>query len=256
MILDGILLMELTGQNIDIFSVYPDATRSLDDLRSEAIFSNDTRWLHDIYTYKMLLAYWRGDYLSAEENFHLASLNPTSKMPRILSIYRDFFGGLVSLYLHREQGSKNNSDKRLKHGEAMMHTLEKYSENATVVFNNKWRLLQAEYSSCVGEHNEAQRLYLASINAAKDHGNIHELALAYELRGNHLCSMDVHDLASEECFRKAHVYYEQWGATAISKRLLCKHGIDLTLDHAEYPGLHLGRQTTQVRLKRNLDIHL
>jgi len=131
MILDGILLMELTGQDIDIFSVYTDTTCSLDDLRSEAIFSNDIRWLHDIYTYKMLLAYWRGDYLSAEENFHLASLNPTSKMPRILSIYRDFFGGLVSLYLHREQGSKN-SDKRLKHGEAMMHKLEKYSQNATL----------------------------------------------------------------------------------------------------------------------------
>lgn len=243
--------MELTGRDIDIFCVYPDAIRSLNDLQSQAVASNDTRWLHDLYTYKMIMAYWRGDYRSAEENLRLASSNPTSKMPRILSIYRDFFGGLVSLHLHRE--CTRNDDERLEHGKAMVRKLEEYSKNATAVFENKWRLLQAEYSASVGEHEEAQRLYLASIRAAQDHGNIHELALAHELMGNHLCSLNHHAFDSNACFRKALVYYNQWGATAVSQRLIRKHCMALTIDDFEDPEpVNIGRQNDpRQSMKRN-----
>jgi len=98
---------------------------------------------------------------------------------------------------------------------------------------------KAEYCASIGENNRAQQLYKASIKSSQDHGNIHELALAFELSGSHHCSTNGHDSHSNECFRKACVYYKQWGANAIVERLIHKH--DLRMEPGACTDVRLGK---------------
>jgi len=199
-----------------------DTICSLDDLRSEAESSHDSRWLHNFNVVKMSTAYWRGDCIAAEEHCHAALTYPTARMPTLLLIYRTFFGGLVAFQLHRQMGG--NNDQRLKQGREMLEQLEKWAQNSPAAFENKWLLLKAEYANSIGEHDKAVPLYKASINAAQDHGDIHELALAFELLGNYYCSAG-DGANSNECYRKAYVYYKQWGATAVAEKLTPKHNL-------------------------------
>jgi len=199
-----------------------DTICSLDDLRSEAESSQDNRFLHNCHVYKMLTAYWRGDYIAAEESFHAALAHPMAKMPQIATIYHTFFGGLVAFQLYRQVGG--NNDQRLKLGREMMEKVEIWSQNSLSVHENKLLLLKAEYFAAIGEHHSAQRLYKASIKSAQDHGHIHELALAFELLGNSYCFVGS-CARSSECFKSAYVYYKQWGAAAVAEKLMRKHNL-------------------------------
>jgi len=160
--------------------------------------------------------------MEAEEHFRAALAFPTAKMPQIIMIYHTFFGGLIALHLYRQLGS--NDDQRLKQGRELMEKLEKWSQMSSAIYENKWLLLKAEYFISIGKRGGAITLYKDCINSARDHGNIHEMALAYELLGNYYC--DEGDRAhSDEYFREAHTFYEQWGATAIAKKLVYKHDL-------------------------------
>eukprot|EP00571_Detonula_confervacea_P012799 CAMPEP_0172299466 /NCGR_PEP_ID=MMETSP1058-20130122/1767_1 /TAXON_ID=83371 /ORGANISM="Detonula confervacea, Strain CCMP 353" /LENGTH=191 /DNA_ID=CAMNT_0013008921 /DNA_START=76 /DNA_END=651 /DNA_ORIENTATION=+ len=173
----------------------------------------------------MSTAYWRGDCIAAEEHCHAALTYPTARMPTLLLIYRTFFGGLVAFQLYRHVDGKD--DQRLKQGKQMVERLEKLNENSLAMYENKLLMLKAEYCASIGEHNRALSLYKASINAAQDHGSIHDLALAFELLGNYHCSANGDGVDSNECFRKAYVYYIQWGATAMADKLLRKHNLSM-----------------------------
>ena len=81
-------------------------------------------------------------------------------------------------------GGHPNSEQRLKQGKEALEQMGKWAEKSMAIFGNKWHLMQAEYSASIGEHEKAQLEYTSSIKAAKDHGLIHELALALELFGN------------------------------------------------------------------------
>ena len=222
--LDAMLLLELTGITIDCSSVFGYSISNVDDIGFENKSSKDNRWLHNFHLCKMLTCYWKEKYIEAEEHNQLASAYPMSKTPQFSLIYQTFFGGLNALQLHRQLGGRN--DQRLKQGKDAMKKLGKWADNSMVVFVNKWLLLQAEYSASVSEHDKAQSLYLASIDAAKDHGHIHELALAHELLGNYYCSANGYGVEdSDECFRKAILYYKQWGATTLAEKLMRKHNL-------------------------------
>jgi len=115
----------------------------------------------------------------------------------------------------------------LQGGKEMMSDMGYWANNSMAVFENKWLLLRAEHAASINNHDEAKGLYKASIGAARDHGNIHEMALAYELFGNHHDACGRSDDA-KSCFSKACVAYKTWGATAIAERLYAKHDLDLS----------------------------
>ena len=232
--LDAMLLLELTGITIDCSSVFGYSISNVDDIRFENKSSSDNRSLHNLYLCKMLTCYWKENFIEAEEHIQHALTYPSSKTPQFSLIYQTFYGGLIALQLHRQVGG--NDDQRLKQGNDAMKKLGKWANNSMVVFVNKWLLLQVEYAASVGEHYKAQPLYLASINAAKDHGHIHELALAHELLGNYYCGRGQD---SNECFRKAAMYYEQWGATVLAEKVMLKH--NLSIDSGASTELQLGK---------------
>lgn len=170
----------------------------------------------------MLIEFWRGDYEKAEASSGLAiAMKPAEDMPSIYKIYHSFFRGLVLFHLYRTSGI----EQRLNDGKAMLDRFEEWTFLAGKVFKNKWLLLKAEYCASMNDVDNAVENYEASINFARDHGHIHELALAYELLGNYHLERGF-GARSREFFHLAYTHYNQWGAVGIAQKLLHRHELD------------------------------
>ena len=240
----GILLPVLTGKPDNYFSVVGGSIRNLDDLQADAGSSENYRVIYEILCHKSIEAFWSGDYVLAEEHSRNASaMVPVSIMPTMLLIYQTFFAGLVAFQLFRQVEA--NGMQRLKEGKEMMDKMGKWAQISTAsmeVFENKWLLLKAEYTAAINERDAddplgAEQFYQASIKAAGDHGNIHELALAYELLGNYY-AVNGGMAKSIVCYNYAYKHYKQWGATAVAEKLLRTHNLNVDLDSAvQSPGL-------------------
>ena len=122
----------------------------------------------------------------------------------------------------------------------------KISTASMAVFENKWLLLKAEHSASIQNSIEAEQLYKASIKSAQDHGNIHELALAYELLGNYYAASGLR-MTSIDCYNNAYAYYKQWGATAVAEKLSHKHDLDTSLASGS-TGLQAGNSNKHSRV--------
>lgn len=158
----------------------------------------------------------------AEKHCRMAWSIPTSKTPQVLLIYHTFFRGLVAFQLYRTLGGGD----RLKEGIETMDTVENWAQISNRVFESKWLLLKAEYTSTLEENKgNAEELYKKSMKAAHDQGNIHELGLACELLGSfylaHKCKAD-----SISCYKRAYVCYSQWGALAVAETIAQAHNLD------------------------------
>jgi len=230
MALDSILLTELTGKSGDYFSVFNGSICNIDDLKDEAKATKDFSLLQSCHVFNVLINYWRGNYMAAEEHSRLASMMyPACKEPTIYLIYHTFYRALILFKRHRISGSiVGSANNKLKDGKEMMDLMGRWSLLSKNVFNNKWLLLKAEYAASVEKFDEALQMYKDSIKSAQDHGNIQELALAHELLGDYYSDRGCH-LVSIECFKNGYLYYTQWGATAIAERILRKHNLDVDI---------------------------
>lgn len=203
---DCILLMELTGKDEDYFSVFDDSIQNLDDIQSEVPLLS-----YRIQFCKMMCLFWKGDYVAAEEQAH-TSFGTFFKLDPKTYIYHTFFSGLISFRLYRTLGG----NERLRNGKEKLDQMKAWAD--AVPLENKRLLLEAEYAALTNEEsNDAEQLYNSSIKAARDHLNIHELALAYELLGSYHAKRSQED--SNRCFEKAFVYYTQWGAIKVAQRV-------------------------------------
>jgi len=221
-VMDCVLLMELTGKSQDYFSVLGDSISNTDELEAEAKSSGDLMLLKGIHETNLMRSYWKADYISAEHHFHNASLIPVKCGAHTCTIIlRVFFGCLVSFKLYRKLGGSD----RLKEGIKMLNQMEQWSQVSPSVFGNKRLLLKAEYLATINEKDPAERSYIQSINASRDHGNICDLGLAYELLGVYYSSQGSNEY-STHCLTQAHVFYRQWGAIAVAERLV-QLGLDL-----------------------------
>ena len=217
-------MVELTGRPGHYFSsVFGGAVANMKDLQGQAKSSKDMHILQSSHVFNVLIHFWRGDYESAEESSSLASaILPAANMPTIYRIYHVFFRGLVKFQLYRKLGE----DQRLEDGKTALGEVKKWAGHAAAVFGNKLLLLNAEYHASIGEGDAALEMYGESIRASRDHGNVHEMALAYELLGKHRSALGMTS-AANECFAQAFAHYSSWGATAVADRLLRTHNIDV-----------------------------
>jgi len=157
-------------------------------------------------------------------------------MPQPFLIYHTFYRGLVAFRLFRQiqAGATGIDDELLlaykqeqciNEGKESIVKMNRWAQNCTEVFENKLLLLKAEFAAWV-TFGDAEELYKASIKAARK-DNKHEMALAHELLGDYYASCGRADDARSS-FNHACVYYTQWGADAIAKRLSAKHGLNST----------------------------
>ncbi|KAL9181842.1 hypothetical protein ACHAXT_012185 [Thalassiosira profunda] len=222
MALDSLLLTVLTGESEDYFSVFEGGSiAGMQDLQEVAKSSRDLTLLQSSHVFNVLIEFWRGNYSAAEEHSAAASaMFPQCKEPTIYLIYLTFFRGLLLFSLYRKMGG----NQRLKDGKEMTDQMGIWTQNAKDVFENKWLLLAAEAAASTGEHDAALTMYLGSIEASRDHGNVHELALGYELLGDFHASCGRHE-DSRECIQSAYTHYTSWGASAVANKLLRKHNL-------------------------------
>ncbi len=96
-------------------------------------------------------------------------------------------------------------------------------------------LLNAEQIASLPNIEEAKKLYVASITAARDNGRVHEQGLAYELMGNFLFSVANEPAEARKCWKNAHTCYLQWGALRKAANLCRKHRLDDFSDLDEGP---------------------
>jgi len=267
--------MELTGQSRDYFALFQGPIHSMNDLKDVAKSSKDLHLLQSSHVFSVMIEFWKGNFIAAEKYSNLASMMlPAAKMPTIYLIYHTFFRGLVVFQQYRQHGG----DERFKNGKETMDNMKQWASNSMDVFKNKLLLLRAgpymrslcivfgfecftslivlsrrygpcllssiEYYASIDEYAQAIQNYEGSIESAKDHGNLHEAGLAYNLMGTFYLEREQRTKAND-CFGKACVYFTQWGAVAVAKRLRKKHLLvdDLLVDD----------NTKMVSIKRGRD---
>ena len=189
---------------------------SLDDIQAEF---QPTIFLIEVT--KLSLKFWRGDDVAAEHHARIASAKPDKKSPVHYTSFC-FFGALVYFRRYRFKGG----DDRLEKGREMLLQMEDWAKNSPATFGSKSLLLKAEHAASVNEDSDVvKQCYNDANRTARDHGNIHDLALGHELLGNYCASQGQME-DSNDCFLRAFVYFRQWGAAAVAERIFCDYGLD------------------------------
>ena len=131
---------------------------------------------------------------------------------------------LLACYDQMDEGKRSAARRRI--GE-MQDRLKLWARHAPMNYLHKWQLVQAELKRVQGKFAEAAALYDLSIDGARQHGYLHEEALANELAARcHLVSGK--KMYARSYMSEAYARYQEWGALA-------------KLEHLErvYPGLLL-----------------
>lgn len=93
-------------------------------------------------------------------------------------------------------------------------------------FKNKLLLLKAEYHYTIRDMKTAEKCYVESIEAAKNHLFIHEEGMANELAGMFLFELGKCE-QSHSCFQQAIACYKKWGAPVVARRIEATIGTEL-----------------------------
>jgi len=138
--------------------------------------AKNVQLIEGVHLTHFLSAFWMGDFVMALESVKLISALPSSKMPKLQTIYYTFYRGIVSYRLFRE----GNGEHFLTEGDEILRTVQAWRQKCEHV-ENKLLLLEAECFASRCNRNLAQEKYEASIRSARDHGFVHEQGLAYEV---------------------------------------------------------------------------
>ena len=126
-----------------------------------------------------------------------------------------FFEALVFFQLARHS---KDAAKWIAKGDFLLEKIQSWDAQGRWNFRNKRLLLEAEKMYLTGQFNQAQSLYIESIQSAKEHRFIHEQAIASELAGMFYYERGFQSKArlllkhSVQCFR-------EWGAMAVARRI-------------------------------------
>ncbi|KAL7469599.1 hypothetical protein ACHAXS_009844 [Conticribra weissflogii] len=225
-VLDKTVVDELRGEKSNPFAIFKDTFTSDDDLINDALTSNNAHLLENIYFGRFYLAFWRGDYHSAESYSKMILSLPSSKRPKLMSIFFTFFRGLLAFQWYRGK----QSQEQLEYGIEAICKIEMWGQHAPSNFENKLLLLKAEQSASVPNIGEAKALYEESIKSARDNGRVHEQGLAYELMGNFLLGVADSPSEARKSWKSAYDCYLQWGALGKASSLYREHNLDDDVD--------------------------
>jgi PAS domain S-box-containing protein len=165
-----------------------------------------------IYIYKLLLAYFFGNYQAGLD--HIAQVKPyligVSGCTH-LPIFH-FYATLTHLALFRTQ-PENEQAKILNQVEIYQTRLKQWAQNAPMSYLHKDHLVEAEKHRVLGNKAEAIEMYDRAISGAKENKFLNEEALANELAAKFYWEWSKEKLAQTYMI-EAYYCYVQWGATA------------------------------------------
>jgi tetratricopeptide (TPR) repeat protein len=141
------------------------------------------------------------NYLSIESD----TMESTLHFP--VSI-RSFIAGLACYHIYRE----TRDPSWLERGKTRKEKMRRYSEEGCKYnFLQKYLLMQAEESYCIGDYDAAREYYKNAIATCQNHQSCRDEALVCELAGRHYLNTGDTN-TSLEYFSTAEVKYREFGA--------------------------------------------
>ena len=170
-----------------------------------------------VYAYKLMLAYFFGNYPAALS--HIAQVKPylMSVSGLIFFPIFHFYAALTHLALFPTHPEIEQAEILIQ-VETHQSTLHQWAQNAPMNYLHKWYLVEAEKQRIFGNKVEAIDLYDRAISLAQENQFLNEEALANELAANFYLEWGKEKLA-EIYMIDAYYCYVQWGATAKVKDL-------------------------------------
>ncbi|MCP4346026.1 MAG: AAA family ATPase [Desulfobacterales bacterium] len=115
---------------------------------------------------------------------------------------------LLAVYKDADRKTRKKYMKKVKAGQKKM---KKWADHAPMNHLNKYYLVEAELARISGEADAAMEYYDRSVKSAREHGFLHEEALACELAGKFYLEKGRDEFAGVY-MRKARNLYAEWGA--------------------------------------------
>jgi predicted ATPase/GAF domain-containing protein len=174
--------------------------------------NNDFAMIASAYLYKLLLAYYFGNYQAALD--HIASIKPClmaiSGMTQVPTFH--FYAALTHLAFCPTQSEPQQAeilDQAASHESILHH----WAQNAPMNYQHKVDLLEAEKYRVLGKNYEAGDCYDRAISGAKANEYIQEEALANELAAKFYLNWGKEKVAAGY-MQEAYYCYAHWGAKA------------------------------------------
>ncbi len=173
---------------------------------------NDFTSIAIVYIYKLLLAYYFGNYQAALDYItpiksHLMAVSGMFFIPSF-----HFYAALTHLALFPTQPESEQA-QMLAVAETHQTILHQWAQNAPMNHLHKWYLVEAERHRVLGEKIAASECYDQAITLAKTHQFINEEALANELAAKFYLEWDKQRIA-QEYITNAYYAYARWEAKA------------------------------------------
>ncbi|CBN56975.1 MULTISPECIES: trifunctional serine/threonine-protein kinase/ATP-binding protein/sensor histidine kinase [Kamptonema] len=164
------------------------------------------------YIYKLLLAYYFGNYPDARNYISQAKLCLMAVSASIFVPIFHFYAALTYLALFPTQPESEQAEL-LDAATTHQKILHQWAQNAPMNHLHKWYLVEAERYRVLGEKFAASECYDRAINLAKEHQFVQEEALANELAAKFYFDWGKQRIAGEY-MTNAYYGYTRWGAKA------------------------------------------
>ncbi|MEH1886368.1 ATP-binding sensor histidine kinase [Nostoc sp.] len=173
---------------------------------------NDLTSIAIVYIYKLLLAYYFGNYQAALDYITSAKSYLMAVSGMFFTSIFHFYAALTHLALFPTQPDAEQA-KLLAVAITHQTALHQWAQNAPMNHLHKWYLVEAERHRVLGEKVAASECYDQAITLAKAHQFINEEALANELAAKFYLDWDKKRIAQEYMI-EAYYGYARWGAKA------------------------------------------
>ncbi|MEH2076908.1 MAG: AAA family ATPase [Nostoc sp.] len=173
---------------------------------------NDLTSIAIVYIYKLLLAYYFGNYQTALDYITSVKSYLMAVSGMFFTSIFHFYAALTHLALFPTQPDAEQA-KLLAVAITHQTALHQWAQNAPMNHLHKWYLVEAERHRVLGEKAAASECYDQAIALAKAHQFINEEALANELAAKFYLDWGKKRIAQEYMI-EAYYGYARWGAKA------------------------------------------
>jgi len=168
----------------------------------------------EVYIYKLLLAYYFGNYTAALDYIPLVKKYLMSVSGYFVPTFH-FYAALSNLALLPTQPDIEQAEIM---AQLQLHESTLYRWTQNHFYLHKWHLVEAEKQRVLGNKAEAIEMYDRAISGAKENQYINDEALANELAAKFYLEWGKEKIAQLYMI-EAYYCYIQWGATAKVKDL-------------------------------------
>jgi len=217
-LIDVVMIETLIGTKSNAFDIFEGTIPTENFILADAKAKQNIVSIELIHTRRFFTAFWFGDYQKANESYKAASSVPSSKMPKLWTIYRECYKAIITFHMYAE----GEGEEWLQEGMKLLSKFQFWKTISKDVIESKFLLLQAEYHAVSCEISKARASFEASIKSARDHGYTNEQGLAFERYGTFLEAL-VETTEASVCYKSAHVCYLQWGALALAEHVWKKY---------------------------------